>query len=47
MKVVFKNLKKSDFVLETVQKRIKFIISKFPNLNKSDLALTLSKYTRP
>lgn len=47
MKVVFKNLEKSEFILDTATKRANSIISKFPNLNKRDLSLTLSKDTSP
>jgi ribosome-associated translation inhibitor RaiA len=45
MRIVFKNLERSDFAFDAVKKRINTIISKFPQLNKDDLMLTLSKDT--
>jgi hypothetical protein len=47
MKIVFKNLERSDFAFDAVKKRLNVIISKFPGLSKNDLMLTLSKDTSP
>lgn len=47
IKVVFKNLEKSELAKEAVQERFQEVLERFPNLNESRIVVTLSMENSP
>ena len=47
LKVVFKNLEKSEIAKEVVEERISELIEKFPDLKKSSVLATLEMHNSP
>ncbi|MBF0207878.1 MAG: HPF/RaiA family ribosome-associated protein [Oligoflexia bacterium] len=47
MKVIFKNLKKSEIAVAVVKERLATIFERFPNFNRSNVTVTLSMENSP
>jgi ribosome-associated translation inhibitor RaiA len=47
IKVIFKNLEKSEFALETAEERVGAVVDKFPDLRKSRISVTMEMENSP
>jgi len=47
IKVVFKNLEKSDLAKEAVEERLREVLERFPSLSESHIVVTLSMQNSP